>query len=54
LKKKQITAELVEQFSQTFLVSKYDGSLDIPNIHREWWEMCCSKDRLVSIAAPRG
>ena len=49
-----ITPELIEEFSNSFLVSQYDGSLAIPDIHREWWDICTDADRLVAIAAPRG
>ena len=50
----EITPEILRSFSETFLVKNYDGSLDVPNVHLEWWDMCLSKHRLVSIAAPRG
>lgn len=45
---------MLATFSEVFLVKNYDGSLAVPDIHKEWWKMCLSRKRLVSIAAPRG
>lgn len=49
-----LTSEIIESFSELFLVKRYDGSLSVPAIHREWWDICCGPERRVAIAAPRG
>ncbi len=53
-KNQVVEAEVISGFSERFLISKYDGALDIPKIHMEWWKMCGGPQRFVSIAAPRG
>jgi predicted phage terminase large subunit-like protein len=49
-----LTAEVIAGFAGSLLAKKYDGRSETPACHREWWEMVCSKDPLVAIAAPRG
>ncbi len=49
----QLTAELVESFSGTFLSPMYDDAAPTPDCHREWWEMYCADDPFVAVAAPR-
>ena len=44
----------IEGFVEGILKKSYDSPADIPECHREWWEMCCSKSKFVAIAAPRG
>ena len=53
-KRKKLSADAVRTFSELYLVSQYDGKTEIPDIHMEWWEMCCSGHSKVAIAAPRG
>jgi len=50
----KLTAELIHGFSDTILASKYDEAKSTPRCHLEWWELCCSDESLVAIAAPRG
>lgn len=49
----QLTAELVEGFTNTILRKTFDGATDTPAFHRTMWEYCCAKDAFVAIAAPR-
>ena len=49
-----ITAQTVEGFVGSCLIHKFDNSSKIPFFHREVWEMCCSKNKFVAVAAPRG
>lgn len=49
-----LTAEVLEGFVRTVLLKNFDGAVDTPQCHREWWELCTGKDRFVAIAAPRG
>lgn len=50
----KVTKEVVEGFVGSCLIKNFDGSLKIPDFHREVWELCCSHERFVAIAAPRG
>lgn len=43
----------IKGFVGSVLVSKFDGSLPIPKIHEEWWDLCCSNHKNIAIAAPR-
>lgn len=38
----------------SLLAKNFDKPAPIPDCHREWWELCTSKERFVAIAAPRG
>lgn len=49
-----VTKEVVEGFVKSLLLPKFDDAAEIPDCHREWWELCCSKQKFVAIAAPRG
>src|SRR6266702_3425871 len=49
----KLTAELVEGFLNSLLKSKLEDAADTPQCHRDWWQMCCSTDKFVAIAAPR-
>jgi predicted phage terminase large subunit-like protein len=49
-----LTAELIEGFVSSVLVSNFDGPTETPEVHREWWRLCCSDSPLVAIGAPRG
>lgn len=49
-----ISSEVITGFVNSCLISKFDGSLKTPDCHKEMWELCCSKEKLVAIAAPRG
>lgn len=49
-----ISSEVITGFVNSCLISKFDGSLKTPECHKEMWELCCSKEKLVAVAAPRG
>lgn len=52
--KRELNAAMVEGFVKTFLLHTYDDRREIPQCHREWWQMVTSPDKYVVIAAPRG
>ena len=49
-----LDAALVEGLVKTFLVERFDQAVPTPLMHRAMWEIACSSDPLVAIAAPRG
>ena len=48
-----LTADTIAGFSGSLLQRNFDGAVETPDCHMEWWQLCCSKDRYVAIAAPR-
>lgn len=49
-----IDATTIEGFVRTLLMKNFDAPVDIPHCHRQWWEACCSPNKFVALAAPRG
>ena len=49
-----ISAQVVEGLVESTLKKNFDTPADTPEVHREWWEMCCAPTPFVAIAAPRG
>lgn len=49
-----LTAAVVEGFVGSMLLKRFDQPAPIPEMHKEWWRLCCGPDRFVAIAAPRG
>jgi predicted phage terminase large subunit-like protein len=49
-----LDAQTIEGFVNACLKKNFDNPSEIPDCHREWWDMCCSKHKFVAIAAPRG
>ena len=50
-----LTAETINGFSASLLQKNFDGAVDSPACHMEWWHLCCEpQSPLVAIAAPRG
>lgn len=49
-----LTAAQIHGLSETVLKRNYDNAKKTPQFHKEMWEMCCSEDKQVAIAAPRG
>jgi predicted phage terminase large subunit-like protein len=49
----KLNAEAVEGFVNLFLKNSFDVPVEIPQCHREWWEMCTQPHPFVAIAAPR-
>ncbi len=52
--KQVLTADVVEGFVKSVLFSRFDGAAESPPFHKECWELCCSKEKFVAVAAPRG
>jgi predicted phage terminase large subunit-like protein len=50
----KLTADVLEGFVKSVLWQGFDSPSEIPDFHRELWELCCSDHPLVAIAAPRG
>lgn len=50
----QLTADIIEAFSGVYLSPLYDVPSPTPDFHREGWEIYCSDDPAVALAAPRG
>jgi hypothetical protein len=50
----ELSSEVIEGFSNACLVKNFDSATQTPEFHRELWDLCCSKDKFVAIAAPRG
>lgn len=50
----KLTADVISGFVGGVLSSRFDGQSATPAFHKECWELCCSDDKFVAIAAPRG
>lgn len=50
----KLTAQIIEGFVGSCLAKNFHNSVKSPDCHREWWDLCCSNDKYVAIAAPRG
>lgn len=50
----KLTKEVLEGFATSCLTPYYDEASPFANFHREWFDLCCSDDKFVAIAAPRG
>lgn len=48
-----LTAQVIEGFSRSLLQKNFDGAVQSPECHREWWELFCNPHPQVAIAAPR-
>lgn len=50
-----LTADTIAGFSGSLLQKTFDGAVETPDCHLEWWALCCDKTSpYVAIAAPRG
>ena len=49
-----VDADAIYGFTESLLALKYDNPKPIPLFHEEMWELCCSDEPKVAIAAPRG
>lgn len=49
----KLNSDLIHGFVQSLLAKRFDGASQIPDFHREWWDLCCSEDEFVAISAPR-
>ena len=50
----KLTADLIEGFVGSVLSKNFAERVPSPECHKEWWELCCSDNKFVAIAAPRG
>jgi len=50
----RLTPKLLNNFTELFLRSRYDNPQPIPDFHQEMWRLCCSDEKFVACAAPRG
>ena len=50
----KVTAKLVEGFLNGFMMPDLDCPAATPQFHRDMWELVCSDNKRVAIAAPRG
>jgi len=50
----QLTSDVIEGFVGSVLANRYDSATAIPKFHKELWELACSDQKFVAIAAPRG
>jgi predicted phage terminase large subunit-like protein len=50
----ELNAQILEGFASSCLTPYYDDAVPFAGFHREWWDICCSRDKFVAIAAPRG
>lgn len=51
---KRLTADDILGLTTSLLAPRYDDPKPVPQCHYEWWEIFCSPDRQVAVAAPRG
>ena len=49
----KLTATVIQGFVASILAPTFDGQVASPEFHKECWELCCSENRQVAIAAPR-
>lgn len=50
----KLTTDVVAGFVGGVLAGRFDGQSSTPEFHKECWELCCSDEKFVAIAAPRG
>lgn len=50
----KVTAATVAGFVGSVLAPTFDDSCASPDFHHEVWDLCCSDQKFVAIAAPRG
>lgn len=48
-----LTASVIKGFSQSLLQKDFDGAVQSPECHEEWWELFCSGADKIAVAAPR-
>jgi predicted phage terminase large subunit-like protein len=48
-----LTASVIKGFSGALLQKDFDGAVQSPACHEEWWELFCSPFPKVAVAAPR-
>lgn len=48
-----LTADVIKGFSTSLLQKGFDGPVQSPKCHEEWWELFCDPHPQVALAAPR-
>lgn len=48
-----LTADVIKGFSASLLQKNFDGAVETPECHYEFWQLFCDKHPQVAIAAPR-
>lgn len=48
-----LDSKTIEGFVGSLLINKFDGATAIPEVHKEWWDICTSESKYIAIAAPR-
>src|SRR3989304_557941 len=48
-----LDSQTIKGFVQSCLQRKFDRPVVSPKCHEEWWDLCCSEDKQIAIAAPR-
>jgi predicted phage terminase large subunit-like protein len=49
-----LTADVIRGFVGSMLQKNFDGAVESPDCHMEWWKYCCDPHQQVALAAPRG
>lgn len=50
----RLNSDVVAGFVGSVLASRFDGQAASPPFHKECWDLCCSDEKYIAIAAPRG
>lgn len=50
----KLTKDMIVGFSKSLLAGGFDNPKPTPTFHEELWDLCCSEDTHIAIAAPRG
>lgn len=50
----ELTKDIIKGFVSSCLIHKFDDATTVPSFHEDMWELCCSKNPFVAMAAPRG
>ncbi len=50
----KLTSELILGFTNSLLAPRFDNPTNTPDFHVELWDLMCSDNRYVAVAAPRG
>lgn len=50
----ELTADIIYGFTNSLLISRFDNPRPTPDFHLTLWDIMCSPDKKVAVAAPRG
>lgn len=50
----ELTADAIYGFTNALLLSRFDSPRPTPDFHKELWDLACSNQKYVAVAAPRG